>query len=151
MKSPHVHVRLDFSEICSLGPGKIGLLEAIERTGSLSAAARSLGVSYRRAWLLLHSVNNSFTDPAVELSIGGKEGGGTRLTEFGHRLARIYRRFEADVSALSAKAFADLKPRRAASGDSPPLRRRPVQRPLVIAPTPTNAATERPAKGRIRH
>lgn len=151
MKSPHVHVRLDFSEVCSVGPGKIGLLEAIERTGSLSAAARSLGVSYRRAWLLLHSVNNSFTEPAVELSVGGKEGGGTRLTEFGRRLTAIYRQFEADVAALSATAFADLKPRRAASGDAPPLRRRPVQRPLVITPPPAIAATRRPAKGRTRH
>jgi molybdate transport system regulatory protein len=133
MKTPHVHVRLDFSESCSVGPGKIGLLEAVERTGSLSAAARSLGVSYRRAWLLLHSVNNSFSEPAVELSVGGKDGGGTQLTDFGRTLTRTYRNFAADVDALSARAFADLRPRRAAK-DAPGLRR-PMQRSLVAVPT----------------
>ena len=144
MKPPHVHIRLDLSEICSVGPGKIGLLEAIERTGSLSAAARSLGVSYRRAWLLLHSVNSSFAEPAVELSIGGKDGGGAHLTKFGHTLVRSYRDFETDVVALSARAFARLRPRRAGGGTAPPLRR-PVQRPLAVA-----ASTVTPAKKRAR-
>ena len=57
MNKPQAHVRIDFSETFSIGPGKIALLEGIVRTGSLSAAARMLGMSYRRAWLLLHSVN----------------------------------------------------------------------------------------------
>jgi molybdate transport repressor ModE-like protein len=112
-----------------VGPGKIGLLEAVERTGSLSAAARSMGVSYRRAWLLLHSLNNSFIDPAVELSVGGKDGGGTRLTDFGTMLAATYRNFEADVATLSARAFAHFKPSRIAS-DATVSMRRPVQRTL---------------------
>jgi molybdate transport system regulatory protein len=118
---------VDFSESCSIGPGKVGLLEAVDRTGSLSAAARALGLSYRRAWLLLHSVNSSFVDAAVEFSTGGKEGGGSRLTPFGRKLTRSYRDFESAVDALSAKSFADLKPGRATDGMQI---RRPVQRSL---------------------
>ena len=66
MSKPHAHIRLDFSGTCSVGPGKIGLLEGIARTGSLSAAARALGMSYRRGWLLLHSINDGFQQPVVE-------------------------------------------------------------------------------------
>lgn len=149
MKPPHVHIRLDFSESCSVGPGKIGLLEAIERTGSLSAAARSLGVSYRRAWLLLHSVNNSFAEPAVALSVGGKDGGGTQLTEFGHTLTRTYRTFEADVAAHSARSFRNLKPRRAPDDGTPRLRR-PIQRPLAAPSAPGTTARGRGPRGRSR-
>src|SRR6187402_1733013 len=102
---PHAHIRLDFSGTSSIGPGKIGLLEGIERTGSLSAAARALGMSYRRAWLLLHSTNEGFLQPVVELSVGGKDGGGTRLTSFGRQLIADYRAFEAAVDALAVGAF----------------------------------------------
>jgi molybdate transport system regulatory protein len=115
-----------------VGPGKIGLLQAVERTGSLSGAARSMGLSYRRAWLLLHSLNNSFIEPAVELSVGGKDGGGTRLTDFGKKLAATYRGFESDVDALSAKAFSDFKPARMARAATANLRR-PVQRALLAS------------------
>src|SRR6187551_3499225 len=100
---PHAHIRLDFSGTCSLGPGKISQLEGVERTGSLSAAARALGMSYRRAWLLLHSTNEGFSQPVVELSVGGKDGGGGRLTDFGRRLVADYREFEAAVDALATK------------------------------------------------
>src|SRR6187551_3128800 len=103
MSRPHAHIRLDFSGTSSIGPGKIGLLEGIERTGSLSAAARALGMSYRRAWLLLHSTNEGFRQPVVELSVGGKDGGGARLTDFGQRLISDFRRFEDAVEALAAK------------------------------------------------
>lgn len=109
MNKSHAHIRLDFSGSCSIGPGKISLLEGIERTGSLSAAARSLGMSYRRAWLLLHSTNEGFSEPVVELSVGGKDGGGTQLTEFGRRLVADYRRFEMAVDALAAKTFAGVR------------------------------------------
>jgi molybdate transport system regulatory protein len=130
MKPPHVHVRVDFSERCSVGPGKIGPLEAVARTGSLSAAARSLGVSYRRAWLLLHSLNNSFAEPAVELSVGGKDGGGTRLTQFGKKLIVAYRNFEAGVDTISAQAFSGFKPARQAT-DATVTLRHPGQRALL--------------------
>jgi molybdate transport system regulatory protein len=109
MAKPHAHIRLDFSGTCSIGPGKIGLLEGIERTGSLSAAARALGMSYRRAWLLLHATNKGFHDPVVELSVGGKDGGGTRLTDFGRQLIADYRGFEAAVDALAVKSFTAVR------------------------------------------
>lgn len=109
MIEPQVHIRLDFSGTCSLGPGKVSLLENVERTGSLSAAARSLGMSYRRAWLLLHSTNEGFSQPVVELSVGGKDGGGASLTDFGRRLVADYRALETAVDALAAKAFADVR------------------------------------------
>jgi molybdate transport system regulatory protein len=129
MAKPHAHIRLDFSGTCSIGPGKVGLLEGIERTGSLSAAARALGMSYRRAWLLLHNTNEAFREPVVELSVGGRDGGGTRLTPFGQRLVTDYRAFEASVDRLAAHAFVDLQ----ASGRAAPeqvMTRRPVARAL---------------------
>jgi molybdate transport system regulatory protein len=106
---PQVHIRIDFSGTCSIGPGKVGLLEGIERTGSLSAAARALGMSYRRAWLLLHNTNEGFSEPVVELSVGGKDGGGTRLTPFGRQLVADYRQFDAQVDELAARTFADVR------------------------------------------
>src|SRR5215213_9365089 len=105
MLKPQTHIRIDFSGTCALGPGKISLLEGIERTGSLSAAARMLGMSYRRGWLLLHSTNESFSQPVAELSVGGKDGGGAVLTEFVRRLIADYRAFEAAVDALATKTF----------------------------------------------
>ena len=68
-----VRFRVDFTPACSLGPGKIELLEAVENTGSLRQAAQSLGMSYRRAWLLLDALNRSFTEPAAIASVGGQE------------------------------------------------------------------------------
>jgi len=133
MAKPHAHIRLDFSATCSIGPGKIGLLENIARTGSLSAAARALRMSYRRAWLLLHNTNEGFDEPVVELSVGGKDGGGTRLTDFGRRVVVDYRAFEASVDALAAGAFANLQTSasHAVKQESP---RRPVARALPRRP-----------------
>jgi molybdate transport system regulatory protein len=107
-----VRFRLDLTRQCSIGPGKIELLEAIARTGSLREAARQLKMSYRRAWLLLDDVNHSFTVPVSEMSVGGAGGGGARLTPFGVELVRRYRttarRIEAaaraDFSAIARKA-----------------------------------------------
>ena len=127
---PHTHIRLDFSGTCSLGPGKIGLLEGIERTGSLSAAARAMGMSYRRAWLLLHSTNEGFSEPVVELSVGGKDGGGTRLTDYGRQLVADFRRFEDAVEALAAKTFAEVRVSAGAAGVEAAARK-PVNRPLA--------------------
>ena len=131
---PQAHIRIDFSGTCSIGPGKIGLLEGIERTGSLSAAARALGMSYRRAWLLLHSTNEGFSEPVVELSVGGKDGGGTRLTDFGRQLVADYRRFDAAVDQLAAKTFADVRvSSRTVESEAdgrPAGARRPVNRPV---------------------
>ena len=77
-----------------LGPGKIDLLEAIGETGSISAAGRRLGMSYRRAWLLVDEVNKLFVRPLVVSSVGGAHGGGAELTDFGRALVAAYRRIE---------------------------------------------------------
>lgn len=98
--------RLDFGRYCAVGPGKIALLEAVGRSGSLSQAARELDMSYRRAWLLLDSLNTSFAEPVAVLSVGGKGGGGASVTPFGERLIAVYRRFESETTARAADAFA---------------------------------------------
>ena len=131
MLKPQSRTRVDFSESCSIGPGKISLLEGIGRTGSLSAAARELAMSYRRGWLLLHSINESFGEPVVELSIGGRDGGGAKLTAFGRQLVSDYRRFETAVDQLAAKAFAGVTTR--APVKEPAAPRRPVSRSLAPA------------------
>lgn len=77
-----------------IGPGKIDLLEAIGDTGSISAAGRLLGMSYRRAWLLVDEVNKLFTRPVVTARAGGQHGGGAQLTDFGRALVAAYRRIE---------------------------------------------------------
>ena len=115
-----VRFRLDLSPGCSIGPGKIELLEAIARTGSLREAARRLKMSYRRAWLLLDDVNHSFTLPVSEMSVGGAGGGGARLTAFGLELVRRYRstarRIEtaarADFGAIIRKGAARSRARK---------------------------------------
>ncbi|HVW71008.1 MAG TPA: hypothetical protein VHB68_18645 [Steroidobacteraceae bacterium] len=98
-----VRFRVDFSPACSLGPGKIDLLESIERTGSLRQAAQALGMSYRRAWLLLDGLNRSFTEPAATASVGGQGGGGVTLTPFGLEIIRCYRTAAQAVEAIARK------------------------------------------------
>jgi molybdate transport system regulatory protein len=66
-------------------------------------------MSYRRAWLLLHSANEGFSEPVVALSVGGKDGGGARLTDFGRQLVADYRRFDAAVEQLAVKTFANVR------------------------------------------
>ncbi len=77
-----------------LGPGKVDLLEAIERKGSISAAAREMSMSYRRAWLLVDALNQMFARPLVVAAPGGARGGGAQITEFGKSVAAAYRRIE---------------------------------------------------------
>jgi molybdate transport system regulatory protein len=101
-----VRFRVDFSDACSLGPGKIDLLESIQRTGSLRQAAQALGMSYRRAWLLLDGLNRSFTEPASTASIGGQGGGGVTLTPFGLEIIRTYR---AAAEAIESVAHRELQ------------------------------------------
>ena len=87
----------------AIGPGRITLLEAIDQTGSISAAARLLKMSYRRAWLLVNETNNSLKRPAVTSSEGGASGGGSQLTETGRAIIRHYRNIEA-IAAEAAQA-----------------------------------------------
>jgi len=89
-----------------IGPGKAELLESVRASGSISAAARALGMDYKRAWLLLDSINRAFVSPAVERVTGGAGGGGAVLTPFGENLLARYRKLEAAAQRLAA---ADLK------------------------------------------
>ena len=96
-------VRILFGAASSLGPGKIALLEAIARCGSISAAAREMGMSYRRAWLLVEAMNQAFKQPAVTAATGGKRGGGAEVTPFGQDLLTRYRTIEAKAAAAVAR------------------------------------------------
>lgn len=100
--APKVRLRLDFGT-GRIGPGKIDLLDAVGRTGSIAAAGRSMGMSYRRAWLLVSAVNAMFAEPAVV----NAEGGGATLTPFGVRLIAAYRTVEAQTRDASAREFVE--------------------------------------------
>lgn len=133
--SPGVRFRVDFHERCSVGIGKISLLEAIARTGCLSQAARDLGMSYRRAWLLVDSMNTGFDTAVISATVGGRGGGGAQLTAFGRELVGAYRNLEARVAPLAATHMSEIAthvagPRgRAAARGAPPRGR--LSRPLT--------------------
>jgi molybdate transport system regulatory protein len=105
-----VRFRVDFGSRCSVGVGKVELLEGIARTGSLSQAAREMRMSYRRAWLLLEDMNLSFDQPVARASVGGRGGGGVVLTSFGTRLVAGYRRLESSLQPLAALCLEDVGP-----------------------------------------
>lgn len=102
--SPSPHVRILFPEPLNLGPGKIRLLEAIQEAGSLSGAARSLHISYRRAWDMMDALNRNAGLPLVATNTGGAKGGGAQLTPAGSKLVRHYRAVEA-VAREAALAY----------------------------------------------
>jgi molybdate transport system regulatory protein len=101
MSNVRLTVRVDFGADRALGPGKIRLLEAIGKTGSISRAGRALGMSYRRAWLLVDDMNRSFRAPVVATQPGGVRGGGAALTPFGLELIEKYRAIEARATAAA--------------------------------------------------
>jgi molybdate transport system regulatory protein len=84
----------------ALGPGKVELLTAIQAYGSIARGAKSLGMSYMRAWTLVKVMNRLFREPLVVVERGGKEGGSARLTDLGHRVLKLY----ADLIAQSRKS-----------------------------------------------
>lgn len=113
-----VVIRLDLSAQARIGPGKIALLEQIGTTGSISAAGRVLGMSYRRAWLLVEELNRMFKEPVVSAHPGGIGGGGATLTGFGRRVIEGYRRIEAAAQASAAGELAELAAALAAPRES---------------------------------
>jgi molybdate transport system regulatory protein len=86
----------------ALGPGKADLLELIETTGSISAAARKLSMSYSRAWTLVDAMNQAFKTPLVEAAPGGKAGGGARVTDTGRIVVKRYRALQARLEKQAA-------------------------------------------------
>ena len=103
---PHATFRIELGPGRRLGPGKVRLLQLIDQLGSISAAARDMGMSYRRAWLLVEESNQLFDVPLVESTTGGSGGGGARLTETGRKAVAIYSDIAADVDALVTNKLA---------------------------------------------
>jgi len=101
-------LRINKGEEIAIGPGKVALLEAIAETGSITAAAKRLGMSYRRAWLLVDDMNRCFRKPLVDSAKGGKEGGGTVVNDNGLEVIRLYRQIETVAAKSSAKELASL-------------------------------------------
>ena len=111
-------VRFDFDADRRLGPGKIALLEAIRKTGSISAAGRAHQMSYRRAWLLVEDLNKSFEAPLVTAHPGGAKGGGAALTPAGERIVALYRAAEAKMRAAAAEEIGGLESAAAPRGSA---------------------------------
>ena len=93
----------------AIGPGKADLLEGIRETGSIAAAGRRLRMSYKRAWMLVESMNRCFREPVVETSRGGSGRGGATLTPTGERVLASYRRMEALTEEAIAPEMAELR------------------------------------------
>jgi len=126
-------VRVDFGSDRALGPGKIRLLEAIDKTGSISEAGRSLDMSYRRAWLLVDDMNHCFREAVVTARPGGAQGGGAVLTPFGRELIERYRSIEAQALSATRPHLHELESALRGRGRS-------AQKPLK---TSIRGATER--------
>lgn len=101
-------IRIMFRKAIAMGPGKADLLKAIHETGSISAAARALGMSYRRAWLLVDTMNQCFKTPVVDTLTGGQKGGGARVTDTGHEVLQRYVEMEAKAAASVRKDLAEF-------------------------------------------
>ena len=136
MKDLAVRFRVDFGSGCSIGIGKIELLEGIASSGSLSEAARQMRMSYRRAWLLLADLNASFDQSVAQASTGGRGGGGAVLTPFGELLITGYRKMEAGLQPLAEACFQDLS-RRVNVG---PAKTRGAKRAVPVASIRRKAA-----------
>jgi len=103
-------IRIDLAPGFRIGPGKVRLLEAIAEHGSISAAGRALGMSYRRAWTLVEAMNTGFGRPVVEAQTGGKAGGGARLSALGAEVVARYRAVERAAEAAALPHLAGLMP-----------------------------------------
>lgn len=112
-------ISIVFESGARIGPGKANLLASIRDSGSISAAARDMGMSYKRAWLLLDSMNQAFNEPVVSAAPGGAGGGGAALTPFGAELLERYRRIydraaaaaDDDMTALARHARPEAGPK----------------------------------------
>lgn len=104
-----LHLRVVLGGDVVMGPGKAELLEGIAETGSIAAAGRRMGMSYRRAWTLVEEMNGLFRSPLVDAAKGGAGGGGAVLTVEGQRIVAAYRRLEAAAAAAGAQEVALLQ------------------------------------------
>lgn len=104
-----VRARLFHGEEIAMGPGKLELLDAIAETGSISAAARKMSMSYRRAWLLVDTMNRCFKSPLVSSTAGGAQGGGASVTVLGESVREAYRALQADLDQAAVTHFKVLQ------------------------------------------
>lgn len=93
-KAVSIKIRFHHDDVVAIGPGKADLLEAIQQHGSISAAGRAMGMSYKRAWDLVSAMNSSFSKPLVETVKGGSHGGGAEVTVLGQSVLTHYRQIE---------------------------------------------------------
>jgi molybdate transport system regulatory protein len=98
-----LNIRIDLASGLRIGPGKVAVLEEIARSGSISAAGRALGISYRRTWELVEDLNTGLGAPVVETAAGGSGGGGTVLTQAGKAIIERYRAIEVDTAVAARK------------------------------------------------
>lgn len=106
---PRLKLQLYLDKTHWLGPGKAQILELIEETGSISAAGRRMGMSYKRAWMLVETLNAMFGAPLVESARGGAQGGGAHLTDLGHEVAARFRRIEAAAAQAAGAEIEALR------------------------------------------
>lgn len=104
-----IRLRVVFGGNAMLGPGKADLLELIGKTGSISAAGKAMGMSYKRAWTLVETLNGIFREPLVASNRGGASGGGARLTETGEKVLAQYRLLEARVEEAGAAEIQSIR------------------------------------------
>jgi molybdate transport system regulatory protein len=125
-------LRIDFDEARAIGPGKIKLLELIDALGSISAAGRRMGMSYRRAWLLVDNLNHCFREPVIASHAGGVHGGGAALTELGVAVVRHYRAIEAAAHTAGAVHIDALNAALAAGKPEPQTGKKAHRLPLSV-------------------
>jgi molybdate transport system regulatory protein len=106
-----VRISIVFDSGARIGPGKAALLESIRDTGSISAAAREMSMSYKRAWTLLDTITQAFKEPVVEAATGGARGGGATLTPFGAEILERYRRLDDQANTMAVDDVAALETR----------------------------------------
>jgi len=107
-----IRIHIQFEGNHSLGRGKAQLLEAVAESGSISAAARSMGMAYRHAWELIDDLNQCFGQPVLTTAAGGRSGGGASLTPLGKEIVRRFRAIERATSRAIAKDLAALDRKR---------------------------------------
>lgn len=121
-------LRVKLCSFAAIGPGKADLLEAVDRCGSITAAAKDRGMSYRRAWMLIDEMNKAFREPVVGTASGGAAGGGTTLTGLGREVLAIYREVQHLAEAAVTEPLKRLEklvadaPEAAKPGQARPLR-----------------------------
>jgi molybdate transport system regulatory protein len=121
-------IRVDFDSGASIGPGKIRLLEEVERHGSIRRAAGALGMSFRQAWLLLKAIEEMFGEQVIVTARGGAKGGGSALTELGRLVVSNYRQLEREAALASRSQVANLQARLAGAPGVSQAHRKKISR-----------------------